>query len=267
VMAIDRSFEAALQKAVRSLEFRDRTLQWEDHAWSQGGREDSEQALIDLITTPNDQRLWAIMAALRRGVTPTRVSALSGIDRFFLDKLQNLVDVEKRLLAERPSPALLRRAKRLGFGDAQIGALADLLPEQVRQTRQAWGIRPVYKMVDTCAAEFEAVTPYFYSTYEQENEAPALPGPKAVVLGSGPIRIGQGIEFDYCSVRAAGALRQAGHAAIMINSNPETVSTVSTSSRSTRRASATSWRTKPSQPPTVLETCRPPSSSSAARPP
>ena len=225
VMAIDRCFEAALQKAVRSLEFRGRTLQWEDRAWGEGSRAEVEQRLLELIEVPNDQRLWAIMAALRRGLTPTTLAARSGIDRFFLDKLQNIVDTERALLAERLSPALARRAKRLGFADSQIGTLADLLPEQVRQSRQAWGLAPVYKMVDTCAAEFEAATPYFYSTYEQENEADALPGPKAVVLGSGPIRIGQGIEFDYCSVRAAQALREAGHAAIMVNSNPETVST------------------------------------------
>src|SRR5205823_9739467 len=130
-----------------------------------------------------------------------------------------------RLLSERLTPALARQAKRLGFGDQQIANLADLLPEQVRQNRLEWGLRPVYKMVDTCAAEFEAVTPYFYGTYEQENEAPALPEPKVVVLGSGPIRIGQGVEFDYCSVRAAMALREHDVASVMINSNPETVST------------------------------------------
>jgi carbamoyl-phosphate synthase large subunit len=225
VMAIDRCFEAALQKAVRSLEFRGRSLQWEDRSWGEGSRGEVQQRLAQLIEQPNDQRVWAIMAALRRGASSESLAALSGIDRFFLDKLQNIVETERSLLTERLSPALARRAKRLGFADSQIATLSDLLPEQVRQTRQDWGLKPVYKMVDTCAAEFEAATPYFYSTYEQENEAEPLPGPKAVVLGSGPIRIGQGIEFDYCSVRAAQALREAGQAAIMINSNPETVST------------------------------------------
>ena len=105
----------------------------------------------------------------------------------------------------KPSPDLLLQAKRLGFSDPQVGTLADLLPEQVRQLRIGWDLRPVYKMVDTCAAEFEAATPYYYSCYDQENEAPSLPGKKAVVIGSGPIRIGQGIEFDYCSVHAAWA--------------------------------------------------------------
>jgi carbamoyl-phosphate synthase large subunit len=225
VMAIDRCFEAALQKAIRSLEFRGRTLQWEDHTWAEGSRAEVEQRLSALISVPNDQRLWALLAALRRGFAPQTLARLSGIDRFFVDKLANLAQMERRLLSERLTPALVRQAKRLGFADSQIGTLGDLLPEQVRQARAEWGIRPVYKMVDTCAAEFEAATPYFYSTYEQENEAKPLPAPRAVVVGSGPIRIGQGIEFDYCSVRAAGALREAGQAAIMINSNPETVST------------------------------------------
>jgi carbamoyl-phosphate synthase large subunit len=224
-MAIDRCFEAALQKAVRALEFRGRTLQWEDHFWSDGSRAEAEQRLLSLISVPNDQRLWAMLAALRRGVDPAAIADASGVDRFFVDKLANLVGMERRLLSERLTPGLLRQAKRLGFADSQIGQLSDLLPDQVRQVRAEWGVRPVFKMVDTCAAEFEAATAYFYATYEQENEAQTLAGPKAVVLGSGPIRIGQGIEFDYCSVRAADALQQAGHASILINSNPETVST------------------------------------------
>ncbi len=133
--------------------------------------------------------------------------------------------MEKRLLAEPLTRDLLRDAKRLGFTDVQVGALADLLPEQVRDLRKDWDLRPVYKMVDTCAAEFDAVTPYFYSTYEEENEAPALEGERVLVIGSGPIRIGQGIEFDYCSVHAVWALQEAGYKALIANSNPETVST------------------------------------------
>jgi carbamoyl-phosphate synthase large subunit len=133
--------------------------------------------------------------------------------------------MERRLLAEPLRPDVLRAAKRLGFSDEHIATLSDRLPEQVRALRQQWRLRPVYKMVDTCAAEFAAATPYFYSTYEEENEAEALPDPKALVIGSGPIRIGQGIEFDYCSVHAAWALRQAGVHSLMVNSNPETVST------------------------------------------
>ncbi len=166
------------------------------------------------------------MAALRRDTPIETLSDWSGIDAFFLAKLANLVDAERALLrAQALTPRLVRRAKRLGFSDRQIGLLVDELPDRVRDQRRGWGIRPTYKMVDTCAAEFAAVTPYFYGTYETENEAEPLPSPKVVVIGSGPIRIGQGIEFDYCSVRAAAALRDQGVGSIMINSNPETVST------------------------------------------
>ncbi|MBF6600180.1 MAG: carbamoyl-phosphate synthase large subunit [Dehalococcoidia bacterium] len=217
VMAVDRTFEGALQKAVRSLEIGGRSLLWEDPAWKEGH---DERPLH-----PTDERLWSIMAAVRRGADLTALSRQTGVDLWFLHKLDNIVSMEKRLLAEPLTPALLRRAKRLGFSDVQIGTLADRLPEQVRGLREQWGIRPVYKMVDTCAAEFDAATPYFYSSYEQENEALPEPGKKALVIGSGPIRIGQGIEFDYCSVHAAWALGRAGYRSIMANSNPETVST------------------------------------------
>ena len=219
VMAIERCFEAALQKAVRSLEFGRRSLLWEDPSW---GR---ERGLESLPLHPNDLRLWAIMAALRREAAPEEVSQITGIDPWFIYKLKNIVEMEKRLLSEPLTPQLLWEAKRLGFSDEQVSILADRLPEQVRQLRRQWQIRPVYKMVDTCAAEFDAETPYFYSTYEEENEAKPLEGEKAVVIGSGPIRIGQGIEFDYCCVHSAWALQEVGIKSILINSNPETVST------------------------------------------
>ncbi|MFH1652393.1 MAG: carbamoyl-phosphate synthase large subunit, partial [Chloroflexota bacterium] len=226
VMAIDRTYEAAFQKAVRSLEFGKKSLLWEDPRWERF------TDISQFPLHPNDLRLWAIMAALRRGITPEQIAAETKIDLWFLDKYRNIVDMEKRLLGETLTPELMGQAKRLGFSDEQVGTLADRLPEQVRQLRQEWGIRPVYKMVDTCAAEFAATTPYFYSTYEQENEALPEDRNKAVVLGSGPIRIGQGIEFDYCSVHSAWALEEAGYQSIMINSNPETVSTdFDTSSR------------------------------------
>ncbi len=218
VMAIDRCFEAALQKAVRSLEVGKRTLLWEDRNWK-------DKEFDSYPLHPNDLRLWAIMAALRREATIGELSQRTGIDPWFICKLQNIVDMEKRLLSEPLKPALLWQAKRLGFCDEQIGTLADRLTEQVRQLRHDWKLLPVYKMVDTCAAEFDAATPYFYSTYERENEAEPLEGKKAVVIGSGPIRIGQGIEFDYCCVHAAWALQEAGIKSILINSNPETVST------------------------------------------
>jgi carbamoyl-phosphate synthase large subunit len=217
VMAIDRCFEAALQKAVRSLEFGKKSLLWEDKDWGEN---------IDSYPLyPNDVRLWAIMAALRRGTSCEQLAHRTGIEPWFLYKLLNIVSAEKRLLSEQLTPELLWQAKRLGFSDAQIGTLADRLPEQVRQLRRNWQMHPVYKMVDTCAAEFDAATPYFYSAYEEENEAETIKDKKAVVIGSGPIRIGQGIEFDYCSVHSAWALQEAGIKSIMVNSNPETVST------------------------------------------
>ena len=220
VMAIDRSFEAALQKAMRSLEIGRRSLLWEDPAW----KSDSS-SLEDLPLYPNDERLWALMAALRRGATPGELSRGTGIDPWFIRALRRIVDMETTLLGDKLTPQLLLEAKRLGMSDEQIGTLADYLPDQVRDLRQQWDILPVYKMVDTCAAEFEAETPYFYSTYEEENEAESISMEKAIVVGSGPIRIGQGIEFDYCSVHAAWALQEEGIKSIMVNSNPETVST------------------------------------------
>lgn len=226
VMAIDRTFEAALQKAVRSLEFGKKSLLWEDLKWGRGRNIDTYPL------EPNDLRLWAIMAALRRGVKPEDIVKRTSIDLWFIAKMQNMVNMEKELLSQPLTPELMKQAKRLGFSDEMIGTLADRLPEQVRQQRLEWNIRPVYKMVDTCAAEFDAATPYFYSTYEQENEAAAIQGKSAVVIGSGPIRIAQGIEFDYCSVHSAWALQEAGYKSIMVNSNPETVSTdFDTSSR------------------------------------
>ena len=221
VMVIERSFEAALQKGARSLELNGRNLLWEDPSW----RTEEELSLDSLPLGPNDERLWGVMAALRRGATVDELLDYTKIEPWFLNAFERIVNMERRLLREELTPTLLRSAKRIGFSDNQIGTLAAMLPEQVRGLRHEWDIRPVYKTVDTCAAEFDAVTPYYYSTYDQENEALPLEGKKAVVIGSGPIRIGQGIEFDYCSVHAATALSEAGVRSIMINSNPETVST------------------------------------------
>ena len=221
VMVIDRSFEAAMQKGARSLELGGRTLLWEDPAW----RSEGEFSLDNLPLGPNDQRLWALMVALRQGADVDTLARRTLIDPWFLNALERIVQMERRLLSEGMTPDLLHRSKRMGFSDSQVGTLADMLPEQVRNLRHQWGLRPVYKTVDTCAAEFDAVTPYYYSCYEEENEAPPLEGAKALVIGSGPIRIGQGIEFDYCSVHAAWALSEAGVRSIMVNSNPETVST------------------------------------------
>jgi carbamoyl-phosphate synthase large subunit len=220
VMAIDRSFEAALQKAVRSLETGQDDLQWEDPEWLA-----DPAKLEDVVTRPNDLRLWALTSALRAGWTPERISSLSHVDLWFTKKLKKLVDLENRLRTEQLTDELLWQAKRNGFIDRQIAALQGIEEADVEARRLQIGMLPVYKMVDTCAAEFEAYTPYFYSTYEFESEAPPLDGPKAMVVGSGPIRIGQGIEFDYASVKAAQALGAAGYKSIMVNSNPETVST------------------------------------------
>jgi carbamoyl-phosphate synthase large subunit len=225
VMAIDRTFEAAMQKALRSLEVKGQGLLWESPSWVDIAE---PGPFLDrfLSSGATDDRLWRLFAALRRGATVEDVHERTKIDRWFLRKLATIVRfAEDELQGKTPTPSLLRRAKRLGFADSDIATLAGMLPADVRRLRGQWGIRPVYKMVDTCAAEFEAVTPYFYSTYEQENEAAPLKGEKALILGSGPIRIGQGIEFDCCCVQAAGALRDRGVASIMVNSNPETVST------------------------------------------
>ena len=222
VMAIDRSFEGAIQKAVRSLETTAKDLGWEDPSWS---GPNGAAVLDELVARPNDLRLWAVMAALRRGAGVARLHELSAIDPWFLHKLEGLVAMERRLAAEELDGELLWAAKRAGFSDAQIGRLAGVAEQTVRARRDRLGMAPVYKMVDTCAAEFAARTPYFYSTYEEEDEAAPIVGARALVVGSGPIRIGQGIEFDYCSVQAARALHDAGVASVMVNSNPETVST------------------------------------------
>ena len=239
VMAIDRSFEAAFQKAVRSLEITNRDILWEDTDWDMDKARDAEAGETDdaaalalegldkarLPLHPNDERLWALLYTMRRGVSPEALSRHTGIDPWFTRAFQNIALMETELLSSHLDADTLWRAKRLGFSDAKIGELTDRTPQQVRDLRHQWDLRPVYKMVDTCAAEFEAHTPYFYSAYEQENEATPMQTGKALVVGSGPIRIGQGIEFDYCSVHAAWALSEEGVSSIIANSNPETVST------------------------------------------
>ena len=236
VMAIDRSFEAAFQKAVRSLEITNRDILWEDTGWgmdkpSNGNTPDTPTQSLEgldearLPLHPNDERLWALLYTMRRGVSPEALSRKTGIDPWFTRAFQNIALMEEELLSSHLDEDVLWRAKRLGFSDAKIGELTDRTSQEVRDLRHQWDLRPVYKMVDTCAAEFEALTPYFYSTYEEENEATPIQTGRALVVGSGPIRIGQGIEFDYCSVHAAWALSEEGVSSIIANSNPETVST------------------------------------------
>ncbi len=214
VMAIERSFEAAFSKALRSLE-QPRPDPAALH----------EPVLIDVA---NDRRAAALLEALRGGATPEELARRSGISAWFLRRLGTIVACEERLRWSGIDDDALRDAKHAGLTDSRIAALCGASPEEIHSRREAAGLRPVFKCVDTCAAEFEAATPYYYSTYEVEDEGPAASSPAAntvVVLGSGPIRIGQGIEFDYCSVHAAMALRAQGVDAVMVNSNPETVST------------------------------------------
>ncbi|MFZ5777118.1 MAG: carbamoyl-phosphate synthase large subunit [Bacillota bacterium] len=221
VMAISRSFEAALNKAVRSLDVGEASLFWPVL------RNLSDREILEAIQRPDDRRLFLLVEALSRGIAVEELRRLSGIDRFFLDKLRHLTLFRQRWAEEAPgAPGLLREAKQYGLSDRELADCQAGSGEKALTARRVdLGISPAYKMVDTCAGEFAATTPYFYSTYEEENEAEELPGRKVIVLGSGPIRIGQGIEFDYCSVHAAWALREEGFRSIIVNNNPETVST------------------------------------------
>ena len=219
VMAIDRTFEAALLKAVRSLEIKAHRLQLPAIAAL------TDELVLARLSRTDDERLFVVAEALRRGIDPAEISRITTIDPFFIDKIQRIVAMELRVVNEPMTPQLMRAAKRCGLADRTIAELT-LTPEsEVRSRRKRWNIIPCYKMVDTCAAEFEAVTPYYYSTYAQEDEVQVTNRRKVLVLGSGPIRIGQGIEFDYCSVHSVWALREMGIESIIINNNPETVST------------------------------------------
>jgi carbamoyl-phosphate synthase large subunit len=222
VMAIGRTFKEALGKAVRSLE-QDRWGLTLDRPIA------DLDALRQKIRIPNAERCFAVAEGYRRGLTTEELHALSGIDPWFLDNVREIVELEPRIagagLLGLGDAGLMRRAKQMGFSDRRIGQLTGSTEDEVRQARVRAGIRPVYKMVDTCAAEFVAHTPYLYSTYEEEDEAPPTARDKVIILGSGPNRIGQGIEFDYACVHAAFALKEVGVEAIMVNCNPETVST------------------------------------------
>jgi carbamoyl-phosphate synthase large subunit len=221
VMAIGRSFEEALQKAVRSWEVKRKSL-------SESGFEDID-ACIEHIRNPTDERLFAIYSALKLGMSPKRISEMSGINQWFLDKIANILGMEdqirKRGATIFKEEGILRKAKVMGFSDRQIAGIVGCEEAEATRKRKSLGVKPVYKIVDTCAAEFEASTPYYYSTYEKEDEAGPRKVRKAVIIGAGPIRIGQGIEFDYCCCHASFALREERIQSIMINNNPETVST------------------------------------------
>ena len=252
VMAIGNSFEGALMKAIRSLELPVKSLRLP--GLGEVYTEDIEDRLVNI----DDQRLFVVAEALRRGFSPEKINKITKYDLWFLDRFKNIVDMESRLDHGHLDEDTLRTAKEMGFSDAWIAALTGKERGEIKTLRESFGIRPAFKMVDTCAAEFEAQTPYYYSTYDGENEAdqplclpevgrvaPGIPAApwlaastqaphrtresrerrKVLVLGSGPIRIGQGIEFDYCSVHSVWALKRLGCETIIINNNPETVST------------------------------------------
>jgi len=239
VMSIDRTFEAALMKAVRSLEIGLYSLKLK-HADLM-----SDMEIEEGLKSATDERLFIVAEAFRRGMMVEEIADLSNIDPWFLYKIKKIIDLENELKAsaesiraigagqpEKNALELLKKAKRMRFPDKLISELTGIGDRHLRWLARKHNLRPVYKMVDTCAAEFEAATPYFYSCIEDEDEADkcGVPsstphGRKAIVLGSGPIRIGQGIEFDYCSVHCVLALREAGYQSIIINNNPETVST------------------------------------------
>ncbi|MCM1498601.1 MAG: carbamoyl-phosphate synthase large subunit, partial [Clostridium sp.] len=220
VMSICTNFEGALMKALRSLEQHVDSLIYEN--LSQQSLEEIRQELYRV----DDRRIFVVAEAVRRGITLNEIHEITKIDIWFLDKIHNLVKMEERLAREELTRDLLAEAKRLEFPDETIAHIAGSERQKVHDLRFEFDIHPVYKMVDTCAAEFEAGTPYYYSCYDGENEVDATRTRKKVmVLGSGPIRIGQGIEFDYCSVHSTWALSESGYETIIVNNNPETVST------------------------------------------
>jgi carbamoyl-phosphate synthase large subunit len=224
VMGIGRTFKESLQKAIRSLEIGHDGL---DSPEVRGGEPLPTDALFAQIDVPRPGRPWALAEALRRGVSVEDLHRRSRIDPWFLRNLEEIVRAEAELAVASPAErrAWLRSAKQMGFSDRRLAALWGASEAEVRALRHELGVRPVYKHVDTCGAEFVAHTPYFYSTYEDECEARPTQRRKIVILGGGPNRIGQGIEFDYCCVHAVFALREAGFETIMVNCNPETVST------------------------------------------
>ena len=224
VMSIGRTFKESLQKALRGLEIGIPGLGLDPREDVQSLRVDRDE-ISRALRVPNDRRILAIRTAFQSGWSIDEIHEASYIDRWFLENIRELVDFETELRNEALTPALLRRAKALGYSDRQIAVASGTRPDAVLALRKEHGIEAVYKLVDTCAAEFAAQTPYFYSTWEDEDESRGTPAEKIMILGGGPNRIGQGIEFDYCCVHASYAAREIGYESIMVNSNPETVST------------------------------------------
>lgn len=218
VMAIGRTMEESLMKAVRSLEI------GVDHVYLEKFDHYTTDELLKNIETPTDERLYAIAELFRRKVDMMQIYATTKIDAFFLDKIHHIISIEEKLQQD-PSEHNIIRAKKLGFSDRYLAKVLKISELEMFHWRKERNLFPVYKMIDTCAAEFGEIVPYFYSTYEEENESIVSDKPSILVLGSGPIRIGQGVEFDYSTVHAIWAIQQAGYEAIIINNNPETVST------------------------------------------
>ncbi|MBO4284430.1 MAG: carbamoyl-phosphate synthase large subunit [Clostridia bacterium] len=219
VMSVGRTFEESILKGIRSLEI------GAYHLHIKKFDDTPTEELLGYIKTGTDDRIFAVAELFRRGVKIDPIAEQTGIDRFFLRKLRNIVETESTLRQHKDDPETLYHAKRMGFSDREIALLWGWTEREVFDFRTGKGIVPVYKMIDTCASEFASYVPYFYSTYEIENESVVSDHKKIVVLGSGPIRIGQGVEFDYSTVHAVKTIRGAGYEAIIINNNPETVST------------------------------------------
>ena len=219
VMSIGRTIEESLLKAIRSLEI------GLFHLYHKKFDKVSEAELLDYIKIGTDDRIYAIAELLRRGCDAGRIAAATAIDMLFIRKFKNIVDEEQNIKVSKNDIDTLRRAKKMGFSDKEIALLWETSELEVYMLRRKAGIIPVYKMIDTCASEFDSYIPYFYSTYEEENESVVSNKKKVIVLGSGPIRIGQGVEFDYSTVHAVQTIKAAGYEAIIINNNPETVST------------------------------------------
>lgn len=222
IMAIGSNFEAAFLKGIRSLELGKFTMEHKDM------KNLNLKELKELVMTPNDERMFALAEMIRKNYRIEMISQITGIDIFFVQKIKNIVDMEeylKKITLKELTRDQLKRLKEMGFADKGIGDLLKVSPNDIYNLRKKWNIYPVYNMVDTCAGEFEAMTPYYYSTYNEYDEVSVSDKKKIIVIGSGPIRIGQGIEFDYASVQAVKSLRKIGIETIIINNNPETVST------------------------------------------
>ena len=224
VMSVGRTFEESLLKAIRSLET------GINHLYMEKFEKEDKKALMDYIKIGTDDRIFAIARLLRMGESVSDIREQTCIDCFFLDKMKKIIDMENELEQGVGNRELLYQAKKIGFSDQAIGLLWNMTEKDIYEMRKKYDIFPVYKMIDTCASEFESYVPYFYSTYEEENESIVGDRKKILVLGSGPIRIGQGVEFDYSTVHAVKTIKEAGYEAIIINNNPETVSTDYTTS-------------------------------------